>query len=402
MNIVIYRPHYSIWFKNPWRRIVNKEVIPSKYEPLFEYLKSANCHLYVSGALIYRKGIYGVIDRLKEAVRLLLWFFFNKINLNHVGIVLTKKKFETMDVAFFVHYGLFTLDRWDASIDGHDLAEYLSESRVKKVVHMTHFAFQPRIGSDNLRMLKPDILVAENNLKRNSPFFLRYFGDINSDFYQLPFVPAARFKRYIKYSDRIIKLGITGTISHGIRDSDFNEYYGHGELQPLRRQIYNKRHEYNNYIDTFMYDHATTQSQHEQSANIQISDRKKEERNQERSNYYRLDIVDFYNRHAMFAVPEEVCNLPGIGFIEGMACGSAYFGIDDPMYRDLGMEPGTHYVAYNGTLENLVEKLAYYQSHLEELEVIAGNGYIFATQMMSSEVVYGAFLEKLKVIVSTR
>ena len=42
----------------------------------------------------------------------------------------------------------------------------------------------------------------------------------------------------------------------------------------------------------------------------------------------------------------------GIGFVEGMACGSAYIGLDDPMYKDIGLIPGKHYIIY-GTLEDL-------------------------------------------------
>ena len=49
-----------------------------------------------------------------------------------------------------------------------------------------------------------------------------------------------------------------------------------------------------------------------------------------------------------------------LGFVEGMACGSAYIGLDDPMYKDIGLIPGKHYITYDGTLEDLKSKIAYY------------------------------------------
>ena len=54
----------------------------------------------------------------------------------------------------------------------------------------------------------------------------------------------------------------------------------------------------------------------------------------------------------MFVVPEEANDLPGIGFVEGMACGSAYIGLDDGMYKDIGLIPRKHYITYDGTLED--------------------------------------------------
>ena len=97
----------------------------------------------------------------------------------------------------------------------------------------------------------------------------------------------------------------------------------------------------------------------------------------------------------MFAVPEEICDLPAIGFVEGMACGCVFFGLDDPMYRDLGLLPGIHYVFYDGTVTNLMEKVRYYQSHSDELELIANRGCEFVLEHLNPDVVYKEFLKLL-------
>jgi len=99
----------------------------------------------------------------------------------------------------------------------------------------------------------------------------------------------------------------------------------------------------------------------------------------------------------MFTVPEEVCDLPAIGVVEGMACGCAFFGLDSPIYRDLGMVPGVHYVAHNGTLEDLVEKIGFYQQPTQQtnLEQIAERGCKFVTEKFRAGVVYREFLDRL-------
>ncbi|MCX7196149.1 MAG: glycosyl transferase family 90, partial [Proteobacteria bacterium] len=166
---------------------------------------------------------------------------------------------------------------------------------------------------------------------------------------------------------------------------------------PMRRRIYEERDRLEGLIDCLIYDlDESRQMEIKTLANSPKNARKtREEAMARQKSYYSVDIVEFFNRYTMFAVPEEICDLPGIGFIEGMACGSAYFGLDDPMYRDLGMVPGVHYVAYDGTVEGLVEKVAYYQTRRDELEVIAEQGYRFATEQMSADAVYSRFLDQL-------
>ena len=98
----------------------------------------------------------------------------------------------------------------------------------------------------------------------------------------------------------------------------------------------------------------------------------------------------------MFAVPEEICGLPAIGFVEGMACGSVYFGLDDPMYQNIGMNPGVHYVSYDGTVIDLMAKVNYYQAHPTELMNIGEAGSKFVLENLEPTVVYSKFIRQLK------
>lgn len=398
MKIVIYKPYHDIWFKSPVGRILKKQIIPSKYEPLFDYLASSKGRVYVSNSLIFRKGFGGWLDLCKETTRLLAWVILNKIDLRRVSLVLTPRQLERMDAIFFMHYGCFTHEKMDVARSGCKLARAFSKIRVQKIVHMTHYAYHPTVGAANLQILHPDLMVAENDLSKNSEFFARHFDNVPGDFYHLPYVAGPRFQKRVDFAERINKLGVTGSITYKMRDPEFIEFFGQNELQPMRRKIYEQRDRLSDWIESFIYDLDESRRMEDQPAEgavVTTPDAQVRAMAQQR-NYYDADIVEFFNRYTMFAVPEEVCDLPGIGFVEGMACGAAYVGIDDPMYRDLGMVPGTHYVAYDGTVEGLLEKVSYYQKHREELERIADKGYRFARTRLSGEAVYSAFLDKLR------
>ena len=103
----------------------------------------------------------------------------------------------------------------------------------------------------------------------------------------------------------------------------------------------------------------------------------------------------------MFVVPEEVSGLPGIGFVEGMMCGSVFIGLNDPMYTDIGLKDGVNYIGYDGSLDNLKYKITYYQEHQKELNDISNNGYNFISEnfkkyMIAEKFVNDVFLQSLK------
>jgi glycosyltransferase involved in cell wall biosynthesis len=106
--------------------------------------------------------------------------------------------------------------------------------------------------------------------------------------------------------------------------------------------------------------------------------------------------VQRYNEYRMFLCPEEVVDLPSIGFVEGMACGAAFIGIRDPMYSDIGLIDKVHYIGYDGTLQDILKKIAYYQKNEQELEQIAEAGYNFVRQNFNGPRVAKEFLTYLE------
>ena len=100
-------------------------------------------------------------------------------------------------------------------------------------------------------------------------------------------------------------------------------------------------------------------------------------------------MVESFNNYKMCIVGEEILGIPGIGFVEGMACGCAYIGIDSPAYRDWGLIPGKHYITYDGSKEDLRRVIEYYQQaeHQIELETIAETGCEFVRKNFNGDTV---------------
>jgi len=63
------------------------------------------------------------------------------------------------------------------------------------------------------------------------------------------------------------------------------------------------------------------------------------------------------------------------------------------------MKAGIHYIGYNGTPEDLIAKIQYYQKpeHQNELEQIAENGYQFAVNNFKGEIVAKRLIDELKI-----
>jgi len=80
-----------------------------------------------------------------------------------------------------------------------------------------------------------------------------------------------------------------------------------------------------------------------------------------------------------------------------MACGGVFLGLDSPMYRDLGMVPGIHYLTHDGTVEGLVAVIRTYQhpGMRDQLEQISARGVDFVNNTLRPNVVYQRFITRL-------
>ena len=257
-----------------------------------------------------------------------------------------------------------------------------------KAISMIHF-WGKQSESARMKQIEPNDLFCEADLGKYSEIFQKYYGWFQKDFVVHPFVFEPRFKRIKPFAERENKAFATGTITYK-KDPDFLSVYGDPCDQPARKQIKDNAEALKDLIyctsSDYSEDAKTVVSKKNNSAMKRLYKTlhyKLFESQQKK--YYSFDMVQSFNNYKMCIVGEEVLGVPGIGFVEGMACGCAYIGQDKGYYEDLGMKAGVHYIAYNGTLEDLKEKISYYQQpdNQEKLEQIANAGYEFAQEHFS-------------------
>jgi hypothetical protein len=396
LRLVIYRPHSSIWFRGTVGMILKRISLPNKYGAFLDFLLRMDVDVFFTSSLTHDSHLKGRVQRVLDGLHLVSWCVLNRISLREVSLIFSKKSLADKDALFLMHYGNFTFETENFAEKGWALAQRLAELRIHKTVHLTHYAYCPASGARNLTALRPDLIVAENNLAVNSTYYQKYFADVPGQFLCLPYTPALRFQKHRKFDKRIKKLVVTGSITYNMKSPEFIEFFQVNELQPMRRKLYEQAQDYQEQMDCLVSDlNASRQKKSEHAQNRILAFAHRIFSRHSQQDYYKRDIVDIYNSYAMFSVPEEICDLPAIGFVEGMACGSAYIGLDMPMYRDLGMIPGVHYISYDGTVDDLMGKVRYYQHSPAELSVVAQAGYEFVIKNLSINAIYTQFLARL-------
>lgn len=424
MNLVFHNPH-AVWFKQNLSCYYAGTKSILKYDYLFDYVYKTEGKIKVlidtsSRASLFRGSLKFIDNPVYDFYA---WVILNRLSFSKFEIVTDVNKLKQTDVLFSFLYGSFTY------VDITDFEEpTLFLSRLKstnafKVVHLTHYGYNPEFGSHNTQLAGIDLFVGESNLYKNSGFFRNFFSWYNKDVLVLPYVPQERFKAKKEFSKRVNKALSTGTLTHKILDPNFINFFGSDVLQPMRLEISLNVQKLEPYIDSlitkiqedvvvgkvvkksildmpmarvkgfFKYlfgdPYRVFSLLYKYFFRSTFSSLKNE------NTYYKLDIVESYNNYQMFIVPEEIIGMPGIGFIEGMACGCAYIGIVDPMYQDIGLIDGVHYIGYDGTLDGLIAKISYYQEHEDELEVIARQGHNFIKEKFNGDLVAKTLIEKL-------
>lgn len=244
-------------------------------------------------------------------------------------------------------------------------------------------------------------LFGEVNLEENCKLYQNYYH-IDKPWVVHPFVYAERFKSKKPFAERKNMAFATGTITYKEHD-EFIKTYGDSCDQPSRKQIKDNPEFFKDTV------YCTSSDYLEDDPGKKINDKDifpvklyKKVYNRthigKQKKYYSFDMVEAFNSYKMCIVGEEILGIPGIGFVEGMACGCAYIGLDIKPYRDWGLIPGVHYITYDGSKEDLKRVIEYYQAeeHQAELEKIAQNGCKFVRERFSGDVVAENLMKNLE------
>jgi glycosyltransferase involved in cell wall biosynthesis len=270
-----------------------------------------------------------------------------------------------------------------------------------KAVSMIHFLGKSR-EANALKKAKIDCMFNESNLQKNSEIFRRFY-DFSGTWVIHPFVYEERFQNKKPFRERKNMAFATGTITY--RDSEEHlTVYGDSCVQPLRKQIKDNIEYFNGIIMCTSSDYNEDFKVKKVSSkdNILVCFFKvlyNRMHTGQQKKYYSFNMVDAFNDYKMCIVGEENLGVPGIGFVEGMACGCAYIGLDSPMYTDVGLIPGVHYITYDGTKEDLKRVIEYYQAdeHQKELEQIAKTGCEYVRTHFNGDTVAKKLLKDLEI-----
>lgn len=250
-----------------------------------------------------------------------------------------------------------------------------------KVLSMLHFHGR-KDENEVIEKAAINCFMNEVNLTKTSEIF-RKFYQVQRPWLIIPFVYAERFKNIKPYKERMNKCFSTGTITYKEHE-EFLSVYGDSCDQPARKFVKDNPEFFKGIVDCYSSDYLEDDpvKKYVDGENQFVRLYKKYYNLRhvgKQKKYFSFNMVEKFNEYKMHLVGEEILGVPGIGFVEGMACGSAYIGIDSPMYRDMGLIPGFHYITYDGSKEGLRKTVEYWQQpeNQDELEKIAERGCAF-------------------------
>ena len=281
--------------------------------------------------------------------------------------------------------------------------EYANMNKVDafKALSMLHFHGNKH---DDDRIMAADIACYYNevNLSRTSELFRKYYH-VERPWIVIPFVFGERFKNIKPFAERQTKCFSTGTITYKEHE-EFLTVYGDPCDQPARKFVKDNPEFFKDTVDCYSSDYLEDNSgKRINPKDNPVTKLYKKIYNKthlgRQTKYFSFNMVEKFNDYKMHLLGEEILGVPGIGFVEGMACGSAYIGLDSPMYRDYGLIPGVHYIAYDGTKEGLRDTVKHYQKpeNQVELERIAKAGCDFVRTNFCGQKVAERLMEQLKV-----
>ncbi|UZD42481.1 glycosyltransferase [Selenomonas sputigena] len=278
-----------------------------------------------------------------------------------------------------------------------DALSIMEDFQGLKTVSLLHF-----FGETNeallLRTVNPDVIFSEAYLNKYSKMFQKNFSWYKGEYLLVPFKYHPRFQSKINFSQRKVRAVAMGTVTKR-PTKEFVAVYGTDCYQPLRGQIYEHKDDLSDILDCFIspFIEKDVKITSDMSIFQRIYKKVMKLFSEQQKQYFSFDMVEKYNEYKMAICPEDAQGMPGVGFVEAMACGCAYIGLDYGAYHDLGLIEGVHFIGYDGSLMDLRKKIEYYMQadHQEELALIAENGREYVRANFSEDVVAKRFFQAL-------
>ena len=405
MRLVLMNPHTQNFGRSVSGALLRRKDF-MKYDYFIEYFindKQRDVAFLIDGTRTSFSGIglsWFFSLKFISWIELIIWMLLNKVDPFRVRVHFDVSELDPKkDI-------LFDFSRSIVDIDDQNKLS-LNRYAGMVLVHFTHYFKDVKRLAEYLRTIPNYVVMAENDLTTNG-FFRKYFGFIHK-VYHLPFAYGRRFAIRKEFENRINKCLALGSITR-VKDQEFLGYFGDSEgLHPMRKKIYANPEAFSEEIDCLIRGFDDTSKVREVGPGDSILVRLMKKYlpffllekfyPTPQITYFKFDIVEKFNDYKMFLCSEESVGLPSINVFEGMATENAYVGIDDPMYTSLGMIPGVHYIGYKeNDLQDLLQKVRYYQQDTEKLRKIAKAGNDLVRERFSREKVAQTLWQDLGVL----
>lgn len=393
-RIVFINLHGNEFLLKTLSKYLYKQSVAIKHKYLLDYLiKREDIEVC---SYINKRGFslsYSTTNPLLQAFRFLEHKYClhkNGINSKKITVIKNEKELRNDDIVIIYQYYENQL---------------LFDERPKGLLvdSLIHFSTKQ---APIVQKLNPDIIYNEASFQHGSKIFNHFYGWYKNQFITIPFVFADRFKVKVPFDERKNMAVSVGTVTYM---HNITEFYGDPCAQPTRKQVKIHAEELKDIIECRNSDYL----EDDDTKEIKSSDNKfigfyKRLYNRfhtgRQTKYYSFDMVDKFNEFKMAICGEEVMGIPGVGFVEAMACGCAYIGQNHGYYEDYGMQEGVHYIGYDGSLEDLRAKIEYYQKpeNQGKLSMIAKAGYDFVHQNFKGDLIAQRLVDRLILINKSR
>lgn len=381
-KIYLYNPQLLSLAGVSVKDYFKRSKIPPKYSFFRDMIKSGKINILVSDNFssftkkiknkILLKFIFFIETYFLKFFEIYLWLIINGC-FGKTKVTFNKNQIKENDILIFFSNCVLDTEHPSKNI------ETLKHLKCKKIIHLSHYKHFTSTISKNLKKIDNYYLAFENNLKKNSKYFNKHF-DYKKDFLQLMYVARESFKNNKKFNQRknkAMSIGSFQVLSPESINSSFRdcyEFYKSNVTSEIRYEIYKNSNHNKHLIECF---------------NSEITP----QQDFSKRDYYKIDLNKKFNEYQMFICGEELGDAPGISFVEGMKCGCVFIGLDDYCYKDIGLIDGHNYIAYSNDLNEVLDKIKFYQKNYEKLENISKNSYNIASEKFNSKYVQNQFYQ---------
>jgi hypothetical protein len=315
-----------------------------------------------------------------------LWKKLNKID-SHIHMHWSSKSISCKKYIYLTSYKNALGDLSKEKTDLHDFDI--------KIINMSHYFISTAEKARNIKLLKNVILTSEVDLNV-SKYFCFHFGK-KYKFIVLPFEVNPNFYKFNNFSKREKSCAASGTFHNLKREisnylyQDFLDFFKTDTYHPIRKKIY--------YLQALLAGSIVSRISRYRSESfykdkfIFVSFLKFFDVSQK--SYFRFDMNKFYNSHLFAVSGEELSGCPTIGSFEAMASGAAVFLSKAYSYRPLGLRAGVHYIAYDGSLADLISKIRLFKNKKPIVQDISNNAVNFIKTHCSRSALNLSFYKQL-------